>query len=127
MKPAIKSIRPFIGARNFDLSRQFYADLGFQEKGLSPVMSVFTAGNFAFYLQDYYLAEWVDNTMVFLEVANVDDFWTQLVALNLPATYPTVKLVPVKSFDWGKECFVHDPSGVLWHVGEFAHTGHLTP
>lgn len=120
MEPAIKSIRPFIGARNFDVSRRFYADLGFREGVLSPTLSVFTAGNFAFYLQDYYLAEWVDNTMVFLEVANVDDYWTQLVVLNLPATYPTVKLVPVKSFDWGKECFVHDPSGVLWHVGEFA-------
>jgi len=21
--------------------------------------------------------------------------------------------------DWGKECFVHDPSGILWHIGEF--------
>lgn len=20
---------------------------------------------------------------------------------------------------WGRECFVHDPSGILWHFGEF--------
>ena len=120
MEQSIKSIRPFIGARNFDVSRQFYADLGFQEVVLSPTLSVFEADSFAFYLQDYYLAEWVDNTMVFLEVTNVDEYWARLTARNLPATYPTVRLVPVKRFDWGKECFVHDPSGVLWHIGEFA-------
>ena len=120
MEAAIKSMRPFIGARDFNVSRRFYADLGFRENVLSPALSVFTSGNFAFYLQDYYLAEWVDNTMVFLEVADVDHYWTQLVALNLPATYPAVRLVPVKSFDWGKEGFLHDPSGVLWHIGEFA-------
>jgi hypothetical protein len=120
MESGIKSIRPFIGALNFNISRRFYADLGFQEMVLSSALSVFTAGNFAFYLQDTYVAEWVANTMVFLEVANVDDYWAKLLALNLPDTYPTVKLVPVKSFDWGKECFLHDPSGVLWHIGEFA-------
>lgn len=81
---------------------------------------MFTSGEFSFYLQNAYVAEWVDNTMIFLEVEDVDRYWTQLQALNLLTTYPTVKLVPVKRFDWGKECFMHDPSGVLWHIGEFA-------
>ena len=30
------SIRPFIGAKNFKLSRSFYRDLGFEESVLSP-------------------------------------------------------------------------------------------
>ncbi|MBD2724619.1 VOC family protein [Hymenobacter armeniacus] len=120
MKPVIKSMRPFIGARSFDVSRSFYAALGFREQVLSPTLSVFSAGSFAFYLQNAYVAEWVDNTMVFLEVEDVDQYWAQLVALDLPAAYPGVRLLPVKTFDWGKECFVHDPSGVLWHIGEFA-------
>ncbi|MDQ3111085.1 MAG: glyoxalase, partial [Bacteroidota bacterium] len=28
------------------------------------------------------------------------------------------KLVPIRNNDWGRECFVHDPSGILWHFGE---------
>jgi len=24
---------------------------------------------------------------------------------------------------WGKECFLHDPSGILWHFGEFFKAG----
>jgi hypothetical protein len=119
MKQPLNSIRPFIGASSFALSRQFYTDWGFEEVVLSHNMSLFKSGNFGFYLQDAYVKEWIDNTMVFLEVPNVAEYWNQLNALNLPARYETVRVVPLQSYDWGKECFVHDPSGILWHIGEF--------
>ena len=35
MKHSAKSIRPFIGAENFEESRQFYKDLGFEESEIS--------------------------------------------------------------------------------------------
>jgi catechol 2,3-dioxygenase-like lactoylglutathione lyase family enzyme len=114
-----KSIRTFIGAKNFEISRSFYRDLGFEETTLGPSMSVFKSGSHAFYLQNAYVKDWVDNTMVFMEVDDVARFWEELTALNLPEKYESVKLVPVRTLDWGKECFVHDPSGVLWHFGEF--------
>ncbi|MEO5776140.1 MAG: VOC family protein [Flavobacterium sp.] len=120
MKHNIKSIRPFIGAKDYDLSRSFYRDLGFTEVVLSSNMSVFKSGEFAFYLQDYYLQDWVDNTMVFLEVDDVNRYWDELSALNLTAKYKDAKLVPIRTYDWGKECFIHDPSGILWHIGEFS-------
>ncbi|WP_336518223.1 glyoxalase [Pollutibacter soli] len=114
-----KSIRPFIGAGNFETSRSFYRDLGFKETVLFPNMSVFTSGNLAFYLQDAYVKDWIDNTMVFMEVDDVDRFWNDLLKLNLDLKYKGVRLVPVRRNDWGNECFLHDPSGVLWHFGEF--------
>ena len=45
------SIRPFIGAKNLELSRSFYHDTGFEETVLSPGMSVFKTKGIAFYLQ----------------------------------------------------------------------------
>ena len=114
-----KSIRPFIGAKDYKTSRAFYCDLGFDEIFIDSKLSLFQWGEMGFYLQDAYVKDWVDNTMVFLEVAHVDDFWKQLCLLGLEAKYENVRLVPVKVLDWGKECFIHDPSGVLWHVGEF--------
>lgn len=114
-----KSIRPFIGSKDFDLSRRFYNDLGFIENVLSPTMSVFHSGKLSFYLQDAYVKDWVDNTMVFMEVENVECFYKELVALDLPSKYASVKLVPARYLEWGSECFVHDPSGILWHFGEF--------
>lgn len=113
------SIRPFIGAKDFELSRSFYRDLGFEETVLSPGFSVFKTGKMAFYLQNAYVKDWVDNTMIFMEVEDVGRFWDELLALNLTAKYPTAKLTPIREMDWGRECFVHDPSGILWHFGEF--------
>jgi len=114
------SIRPFIGAKDFELSRSFYRDWGFEEVTLGSHMSVFKTGAMAFYLQNAYVKDWVDNTMIFLEVEDVECYWKNLVALDLTTKYEGVKLVPIKTLDWGKECFLHDPSGILWHIGEFS-------
>lgn len=115
-----KSLRPFIGAKNFETSRKFYRDLGFEEATLGESMSVFKSGNLAFYLQNAYVKDWVDNTMIFMEVDNVNKFYNELSALDLPAKYENVKLSPIRIESWGSECFLHDPSGILWHFGEFS-------
>ncbi|HSD05706.1 glyoxalase [Flavobacterium sp.] len=114
-----KSIRPFIGSKDFNLSRNFYRDLGFEEIILGHNMSVFQKEGLSFYLQDYYLKDWIDNSMIFLEVDDVNSFWKELSELQLPTKYKEVKILPIKTLDWGKECFIIDPSGILWHVGEF--------
>lgn len=119
MEHKAKSIRPFIGSKDFGISRRFYQDLGFTEIILAPNFSYFETKGIGFYLQDYYAKEWIDNTMLFLEVEDVSKFWSELLNLNLPTKYENVKLVPIREMDWGRECFIHDPSGILWHVGEF--------
>ncbi|MBL0740573.1 glyoxalase [Chryseolinea lacunae] len=119
MEPNTVSIRPFIGAKNFDVSRSFYRACGFEEVVLAPGMSLFKIEALGFYLQDAYVKDWIDNTMVFVEVKDVDRYWNDLVALDLPSKYEGVKLVPIRHHDWGRECFLHDPSGILWHFGQF--------
>ncbi|RYU92155.1 glyoxalase [Mucilaginibacter terrigena] len=113
------SLRPFIGAKDYNLSRSFYRDLGFEETVLSHDMCVFKSGALSFYLQDAYVKDWIDNTMLFMEVDDVERFWRELVALNITDKYKYARLTPVRAESWGKECFVHDPSGILWHFGEF--------
>ena len=119
MEHQVLSIRPFIGAKNYQLSRKFYNDLGFKENILSSNLSYFSTNNFGFYLQNAYVKDWIDNTMIFMEVADVKLFWNDLIAIDLDLKYENVKLVPIRILDWGRECFLHDPSGVLWHFGEF--------
>ena len=82
-------------------------------------MSYFMTDGLGFYLQDAYVQDWVDNSMIFLEVEDVGRYWKELWALDLPSKYKTVKLTPIREFDWGRECYMHDPSGILWHIGEF--------
>lgn len=119
MKSNTLSIRPFIGAKSFEISRNFYSDLGFEETILNRKMSVFRSGTTAFYLQNAYVKDWIDNSMIFLEVDDVTGFWEALVSLGLDNKYDGVKLTPICDNDWGRECFLHDPSGVLWHFGQF--------
>ena len=119
MNPKALSSRPFIGAQNFELSRNFYRDFGCQETVLSHNLSVFKTSGLAFYLQDAYVQDWIDNSMIFLEVEDLGLYWNELFALDLPTKYKNVKLIPIKEYDWGRECFIHDPSGILWHIGEF--------
>ncbi len=119
MEHKAKSIRPFIGAKDFEISRKFYRDLGFQESVLSSTLSYFQTEGIGFYLQKAYVKDWIDNSMIFMEVVDVQRFWNEIVALDFPARYENVRLAPVRELDWGRECFLHDPSGILWHFGEF--------
>jgi len=103
-----KSIRTFLGAKNF------------QEIPISPKMSYFEISeNLGFYLQDYYVEDWVNNSMVFLEVEDLDVCQKDLLAKDLLSKYKNVRLSEIKEEEWGRELFLHDPAGNLWHFGEF--------
>ncbi|MCD8741555.1 glyoxalase [Mucilaginibacter roseus] len=119
MAPATVSIRPFIGAQNFELSKAFYRELGFEEHIIDAKMSLIRLGDLAFYLQDYYAKEWVENTMIFFEVKSAAEWFEHLQSLDLQNKYPGTKLVPLRHEQWGRECMVLDPAGVLIHFGNF--------
>ncbi|MFK8057353.1 MAG: hypothetical protein AB8F78_14610 [Saprospiraceae bacterium] len=82
-------------------------------------MSVFTIEGQSFYLQKAFVKDWVDNTMLFLETDALDDHFAHTTSLDLPSQFKGVRVSEIKILDWGREYFVHDPSGILWHVGEF--------
>lgn len=115
----IKSIRPFIGSKDFKTSSAFYKAIGFEERMISPDMTLFTREGFGFYLQDAYVKDWVDNTMLFLEIAQLDEYLSHLQSLQLSEQFKNVKLSNIVNNDWGREFFLHDPSGILWHIGNF--------
>ncbi len=120
MKYRSNSIRTFIGAKDFKESREFYIDMGFEEIAIGPKMSYFKVDEgLGFYLQDYYVKDWVDNLMIFLEVENLEDCKNDIDQEELLNKYKGVRFSEIKNEDWGREFFMHDPSGVLWHFGEF--------
>ena len=117
---SINAIRQLIGAKDFNESRRFYHSLDFTEVQLGPNMSYFSISNkIGFYLQSAYVKDWVDNTMLFLESSDLDQYHSDLTDLNLPEKFKGVRLSSIKKEEWGREFFLHDPSGVLWHIGEF--------
>lgn len=115
-----KSIRTFIGAKDFEKSRLFYKALDFCELPLSSNMSFFKVNDsLGFYLQKAYIKDWVDNSMIFLEVDNIEDYLMELKSKQFTKKFLKVRLSDIVDRDWGREFFLHDPSGILWHIGCF--------
>lgn len=115
-----KSLRPFLGSKKFKESREFYSLLDWEELVIDQKMSFFKINeNIGFYLQDYYVKRWIDNTMVFLEVDDLDRYYDEIREKDLDSKYKYVRFTDIKDLDWGREFFMHDPCGILWHFGNF--------
>lgn len=111
-------IKAYIPARDFALSRRFYADLGFREELLSEQLAYFSAGQCAFLLQDFYVREHAENFMMHMLVADVDAWWDRVVSQDLAGRY-NVRVVPPQDQPWGIRDFcVVDPTSVLWRIGQ---------
>ena len=115
-----QSVRTFLGAKNYEESKRFYEELGYEIIEIDARMChVRIDDRLGFYLQDYYVKKWVNNCMVFLEVEQLDDLYAYVQNLDLTSRYKYVRMTEIKEFDWGREFFMHDPSGNLWHFGCF--------
>jgi hypothetical protein len=113
----VSAMRPMVPARDFDISRRFYTELGFQPRPLTDRLVEMQLGVFSFILQAYYVREWADNFVVHVTVSDVGLWWDHIVSLELPARYG-VKIQAPGSQGWAVVAGVTDPSGVLWRFAE---------
>ena len=110
--------RPFMPARDFDVSKQFYEALGF-EKVLDGEVAIFRAGSSGFILQRYYKKEWAENFMMQLMVDDLDAWWTHISSLDLAKRFDVPSPRAPAMQPWGlRIAYVVDPSGVLWHIAQ---------
>jgi len=110
--------RPFVPAKDFDLSKRFYETLGFK-KVLDGEVAIFNAGSGGFILQRYYQKDWAENFMMQLMVDDVDAWWAQIQALDLTGQFGVRPPRAPAMQPWGlRVAYLTDPSGVLWHVAQ---------
>jgi uncharacterized glyoxalase superfamily protein PhnB len=110
--------RPFLPAKDFDLSKRFYEALGFT-KALDDDVAIFRIGASSFVLQNYFQKDWAENFMMQLMVDDLDAWWAHVSALDLPTTFGVPAPKPPKVQPWGlRIAYLTDPSGVLWHVAQ---------
>ena len=109
--------KAFVPSKDFDLSKRFYNDLGFELAWSDNDLAYFRHGHSSFLLQNFYNAEHADNFMMHLLVEDADAWWSHVVAQGISAKYD-VKAEPPENRPWGLRDFVLvDPTGVLWRVG----------
>lgn len=114
-----ESIRPFVPARDFDLSKRFYEALGFTKVLDSREVAIFRMGSSSFILQNYFQKDWAENFMMQLMVDDLDSWWKHIQSLDLPGQFGVSEPKPPALQPWGlRIAYVVDPSGVLWHIAE---------
>ena len=110
--------KAFVPAKDFDLSKRFYQDLGFNLDWSSDQLAYLHHGNSSFLLQNFYVKEHADNFMMHLLVEDVEAWWGHVQNKGLGAKY-AVRVDPPEDRPWGIRDFVLvDPTGVLWRIGQ---------
>ena len=111
--------RPFLPAKDFERSKQFYEALGFTKLLDVSEVAIFQIGSSSFLLQNRFVKEWAENAMMQLMVDDLDVWWSRISNLDLPGRFgvPLPKAPAVQP--WGlRVAYVVDPSGVLWHFAQ---------
>jgi hypothetical protein len=113
----VSAMRPMVPAKDFEISKRFYVELGFQPRRLTDRLVEMQLAAFSFILQAYYVREWADNVVVHVTVSDVGLWWDHIVSLDLPARYGVKTLAPEPQ-GWAVVAGVTDPSGVLWRFAQ---------
>lgn len=116
---AIDSLRPFVPAKDFQLSKRFYQKLGFDIDFEFPDGggAILRLGSSTIILQNFYVKDLAENYMMQLLVKDIDAWWQHIREAKLDENFGVPAPKPPTMQPWGLlVCYVVDPSGVLWHV-----------
>ena len=111
-------MKAFVPARDFELSKHFYQDVGFTLHSDGDGVASFRYGSACFLLQRFYVKELAENLMLHLLVEDVDAWWAKLHHDGIAEKYG-VRMTEVELQSWRMRDFVLlDPTGVLWRIGQ---------
>jgi uncharacterized glyoxalase superfamily protein PhnB len=112
-------LKTFVPARDPELSRRFYVDLGFTINWSNDQIAELQIGSFRFLLQTFYVAEHAGNFMMSLSVDDADAWWEHIQKLEFTEKYPGIMCKPPQMQPWGiRVLYLSDPTGVLWHISD---------
>ena len=114
---SVTDLKAFVPAKDAELSKQFYNDLGFTINWSNEQIAELQIGSFRFLLQPFYVAEHAGNFMMSLAVEDADLWWEHIQRIHLTKKYPGIICKPPEVQPWGlRVLYLSDPSGVLWHI-----------
>jgi predicted enzyme related to lactoylglutathione lyase len=117
MKAQATTLYPFVpSGSDFDRAIAFFAELGFAEEWQREGFAGLRFGGAYFMLQKIDVPEWQKNQMITYEVDDLEAYWSEIRARDLPARFPGVRTRPPTDYPWGREIHIVDPAGVGWHV-----------
>lgn len=115
----VSDVKAFVPARDPELSKRFYTDLGFTINWSNPDIAELQIGDCRFLLQTFYVAGHAENFMMCLNVEDADLWWDHIQRLRLDEKYPGIMCRAPEVQPWGaRVLYLSDPTGVLWHITE---------
>jgi catechol 2,3-dioxygenase-like lactoylglutathione lyase family enzyme len=111
-------IKAFVPSKDFDLSKRFYRDLGFDLAWEDENLAEFRCGEARFLLQNFFNEVHASNFMMHLLVEDVDAWWAKVSGDGIPAKYCVSAGPPNDHPDGMRDFTLVDPTGVLWRVGQ---------
>ncbi len=113
----VTDLKAFVPARDAELSKKFYTDLGFTINWSNEQVAELQIGSFRFLLSTFYVAEHADNFMMSLSVEDADAWWKHIQRLQIAKQYPGIMCKAPEMQPWGiRVLYLSDPTGVLWHI-----------
>lgn len=115
----INHFLPFVHAKDFNQSKEFYSDLGFEIVWEDEDLVRFRSGYFEFFLQKDYVKEFAENLMIHLNVNNFSE--TFKLAEKIVKKTTNCKITQPKLEDYGLAFKLVGPSGECWDIVEGTH------
>jgi catechol 2,3-dioxygenase-like lactoylglutathione lyase family enzyme len=114
----VLELHAFVPAKNYEVSKAFYRDLGFTMASDEDGIAYFYRDNLSFLLQDFYEKDHANNFMMHLLVKDVESWYQHILSSGLTGKYQ-VAITKPEDRPWQMRDFVlYDPSGVLWRIAQ---------
>lgn len=114
---SVSDVRPFIPAKDFKQSKAFYSSIGWTVKDVGPGLALAELQDSHFYIQDYYIKDVAENSMMHLTVGDARAWYQQVAEALKSKKFPEARVQPPQQQPYGAiVTFVHDPTGVLLHL-----------
>lgn len=114
----IQSLKTFVGALDYEMSRNFYDALGWSIGELTADLTEVQLGDFSFFLQRYYKKEWCESSMMFMDVADAAAWRDRIDKVIASADFGEAHAKGPSDQAYALVTHMWDPSGVLWHIAE---------
>ena len=114
----VVGLLPFVpSGRDFDRSRALFRELGFAELWSAQGYVGLQCGAARFILQALDEPAFAANLMIRIDVDDLDAWWQEILAKDLPRRFAGFRVNHPAEFPWGREVHFIDLAGVCWHVG----------
>ena len=118
--PAVADVRPWLPARDFARSLAFYTAVGWEQVWADDGLALLELGGARAMLQDFYVREWAETSMLTVEVADARAWPERIAAILAVDDFGGARGAEPAHEDWGATVtYVWDPSGVLLHFAQF--------